>query len=1144
MIKPYPHQRAAINSVIKELSSANRATVIMPCGAGKTLICLWVAEKTKAKTVVVFVPSLALIHQAALEWTTAASRTLSMMAICSDQTVALDEDGIIVEKDEFWFPVLSSPKEITKFFKKKSNSKEIKVVFCTYQSSLTLSAAMGNFKFDLGIFDEAHRTAVKEESYFSAPLFDEYVPIEKRLFVTATPKQFSLDKRDIQNDFAPVSSMDNVEYYGKHCHILSFRKAIEHGIICDYKIIFPEVTSEMVAKKLQAEDNAGLSNNAVYNAAMQIALKKAIEKTAASKIVSFHTRVYDAEQFSQILVKNRILPKHKILHINGKQASGVRKKIMREFESNTKSIITNARCLTEGIDAPSVDMVAIFSNKKSKIDIVQGIGRALRKHPGKQYGYIMVPIFVDTASQETPETALAKPEAQILFEVLLALEQHDELLCEAIRKGKFREGYVGKNTTELLEGFFDVTAQKYLSSQSFIKALSVAIIDRLGSNWDKMVGYLAKFKNKYGHCDVPRGFTDNPSLASWVNNVRQSHRKGMLEQNKIQELSKLEFNWYPHDAKWYKRLSELKEFKKKHGHCNIPKEFSNISLAAWVNTMRLSYKKGTLEQNKVKELNKLGFNWSPCDAIWNNRFSELMRFKNKYGYCSVPSRFNDNIPLANWVSTVRRSYKKGILELNKVQELNKLGFDWNPLDTLWKQRVSELIEFRDEYGHCAVPQEYINNPSLASWINTVRTSCRKGILEQNKILELNKLGFVWNPLDTLWKQRISELIIFKNKHGHCDVSQEYSNNPTLASWVNTVRKSYRKGVLEQDKILELNKLEFDWNPLDTLWKQWVSELMKFKNKYGHCDVPRTYSNNPSLASWVSNVRVLYRNKKLECTKIQELNKLRFNWYPYDTMWNQWLSELIEFKKKHKHCNVPIGFKDNLPLAGWVSRIRRSYRRGVLELNKVQELNKLGFAWSPHDAMWHQRMLELREFKNKYGHCNVPRSCNDNRPLANWISTVRRSYKKGVLEQNKILELNKLGFNWSPLDIMWDHQLTELKKFKNRYGHCNVPGRFNNNLPLANWVNTVRQSHRKGVLEQNKILELNKLGFDWNPLDTLWKQRLSELMEFKNKNGHCNVPQRFNDNPSLAGWVSNVRRLYKKGILIRDKIQQLKNLGFV
>jgi predicted helicase len=308
---------------------------------------MWIAERLKAKSVVIFLPSLALIHQTALEWAKATSKTLKLMAVCSDNTVALDEDEIVVDKNEFWFPVLSEPREIKKFLEEPINNKEMKVVFCTYQSSFTLAEAVGNFKFALLVADEAHRTAVKGDSYFSAPLFDEYIPADKRLFVTATPKQYSLAKKNNQDDFAAVLSMDNEEIYGKHCHVLSFRKAIEQGIISDYKIIFPEITSDIVAKEMKLREGRDLPEDAIYYAAMQIALKKAVQTTKTSKIITFHARVKEAEQFAHSLQQTKILQGHRVFHVNGKQASATRKAIMRKASKSTGYFQNNGQIAKE-----------------------------------------------------------------------------------------------------------------------------------------------------------------------------------------------------------------------------------------------------------------------------------------------------------------------------------------------------------------------------------------------------------------------------------------------------------------------------------------------------------------------------------------------------------------------------------------------------------------------------------------------------------------------------------------------------------------------------------------------------------------------------------------------------------------------------
>ena len=676
-IKPYPHQVAAIKDALKEFKKADRATVIMPCATGKTLVCLWIAERLKIKTVVVFLPSLALIHQTAMEWAKVASKPLKLMAICSDQTVALDEDGIIVEKDEFWFPVLSNAAEITDFLNEPINSKEMKVVFCTYQSSFTLSEAVGSFTFGLGCFDEAHRSAVNGESYFSAPLFDDYIAISKRLFVTATPKQYSLAKKDEQDDFATILSMDNEEIYGKHCHVLSFRKAIEQDIISDYKIIFPEVTSDMVAQEMQLREGTDLPENAVYSAAMQIALKKAIHVTQASKVITFHARVKGAEQFAESLKQNNVIRGCHVYHVNGKQGSGTRKAIMSDFENQAKSLITNARCLTEGIDAPSVDMIWLLSNKKSKIDIIQAIGRALRKHPGKQFGYIMVPVFVNTAAGETYEDALAKPETQGLFELLLALEQHDELLCEAIRQCKFNEGGGVEQNHELLDKFFEATAQKYLSSDSFKRALAVAIVDRLGSNWDLMYGSLVKFKEKHGHCLVPDNYKDDIKLGTWVGTQRGMYKKGRLSQSKIDKLDAIGFVWDPIAAAWEEMYQRLVVFHKRHGHCLVPDNYKDdIKLGTWVGKQRGMYKKGRLSQDRIGKLDAIRFVWDPNDDAWEEMYQRLVVFHKRHGHCLVPNNYKDDIKLGTWVGKQRWWYKKGGLSQSRIDKLNALGFCW------------------------------------------------------------------------------------------------------------------------------------------------------------------------------------------------------------------------------------------------------------------------------------------------------------------------------------------------------------------------------------------------------------------------------------------------------------------------------------
>ena len=591
--------------------------------------------------------------------------------------------------------------------------------------------------------DEAHRTAVKGESYFSIPLFDEYIAINKRLFVTATPKKYELSKRDKDNEFEAILSMDNEEMYGSHCHTLSFRKAIEQGIISDYKIIFPEVRTTRLADKLQRLDVDKVSESVIYNSAIQLALKKSVNSINASKIITFHTKVADAKNFATSLIKSKALSEMTIHHVNGKQKSGVRKNVMSSFEAAKKSLITNARCLTEGIDAPTVDMVTIFSNKKSKIDIIQAIGRVLRKYPDKECGYIMMPVFVNRALGETYEEALNKPDNQVLFELLLALEQHDELLSEAISSFKFQEGYAGEEDFTELSKFFHAATTRHLNSSKFRRALSIAIVDKLGSNWDKMFGRLMNYNNIYGNCLVPINHKDK-QLALWVSNQRNNKKKGLLLQDRIDKLNVIGFNWKPYDAMWQQRIKELIEFKKKYGHCNVPQRYKgNISFGHWIGTVRQLKKYGKLPKEDINKLNSLGFIWGYEEYIWQQRIKELKEFRKTYGHCNVPSKFKNNIILANWALSIRRLKDRGRLSKNQITELDKLGFIWKPHGNLWQQRIKELKEFRKTHGHCNVSINFKDNITLANWVKKTRSLKRQGKLSLIKIKELESLGFVW-----------------------------------------------------------------------------------------------------------------------------------------------------------------------------------------------------------------------------------------------------------------------------------------------------------------------------------------------------------------------------------------------------------------
>lgn len=242
---PFPHQEKAVKAILKCFKSHNRAHAVMACGTGKTHVCLWVAERLKAKRIAIFVPSLALVNQLLHEWLANTHwKDVSFMAVCSDETVAKGVDSFALTPNECDFAVTTSSVEAHRFLKNKKS--EIQLTFCTYHSSGVLAAGMIGCKpFDLCVFDEAHKTTGVYDRTFAIPVSD-YVPARKKLFVTATPRHYDIRHRNKEGDAKLLYSMDSELFYGPRAYTLTFRKAVEQDIIADYKVLIPIIIKESV----------------------------------------------------------------------------------------------------------------------------------------------------------------------------------------------------------------------------------------------------------------------------------------------------------------------------------------------------------------------------------------------------------------------------------------------------------------------------------------------------------------------------------------------------------------------------------------------------------------------------------------------------------------------------------------------------------------------------------------------------------------------------------------------------------------------------------------------------------------------------------------------------------------------------------
>ena len=454
-LKPRPHQVKAIKDARAYFvgKKKRRGKMIMPCGTGKSLAAYWIAEKLGAKKILVAVPSLALIRQTLKVWlreSLANGQDVNWICVCSDESAGrIGQDDVSVMRQDLGVPCLTDSGEIAAWLGR--SKKGLTVVFATYQSgeAIAKAAKKAKVRFDLGIMDEAHKTVGAKEKLFSHLLHEKNLLVRRRLFMTATERRY-------QGQSDEILSMDDAGIYGDTFNLLSFKCALEckPAILSDYKIVTilvsREEVAEMVRKNVFVRPDKGKWGKEIEAEmlAALVALRKAMKKHPIRHAVSFHGSIRRAEVFRDhndaFNRAFRSLGKVESFHVSGQTPTGTRARIISEFAGTERGLITNARCLTEGVDVPDIDCVLFADPRKSAVDIVQAVGRALRPAPGKKMGYVIVPILHDEGAK--PEDIFDTIEFREVLTTLRALAANDDRIIEyfrAISQGKRRAGSHG-----------------------------------------------------------------------------------------------------------------------------------------------------------------------------------------------------------------------------------------------------------------------------------------------------------------------------------------------------------------------------------------------------------------------------------------------------------------------------------------------------------------------------------------------------------------------------------------------------------------------------------------------------------------------------------------------------------------------------
>ena len=609
------HQQTALNATHEYFKESDRGKLIMACGTGKTFTSLKIAEyETEGRGLVLFlVPSIALLGQTLREWSAQSDKPINTICICSDArasetkvrrgrgATSTDVGGDSVT--DLMLPASTDTKAILKQFRniQKYDTGGMTVVFSTYQSIERISEAQkellanGYPEFDLIICDEAHRTTgvtLKEdtdESNFVKVHNNDFIRAKKRLYMTATPKLYGDNAKSKAEEMeAVLCSMDNEDMYGEEIYRIGFAEAVRKGLLCDYKVLILTVSEGEIPQKVQAMiADKEFKDIDTTDAAKLVGCINALSKQIIGdtdliknsdpdpmrRAVAFCQTIAVSKEITAAFMETQreLNPEEREAmvtvnsdHIDGSMNAGLREDKLNWLKQGNEAanecrILTNVRCLSEGVDVPSLDAVMFLSPRNSQIEVVQSVGRVMRIAEGKKYGYIIIPVVVP--SYVEADLALDKNESfKTVWEVLQALRAHDDKFQAEINKielnransnkiligrpshgsSEFGEDESGGSRSSAANA--EIVRQMTLAFEDMQSVIYGKIVKEVGEKryweqWAQDVAEIAKRHIEQIKQLVADGGKAKRTFDSFLNGLRKNINPSVTEQEAIEMLS-------------------------------------------------------------------------------------------------------------------------------------------------------------------------------------------------------------------------------------------------------------------------------------------------------------------------------------------------------------------------------------------------------------------------------------------------------------------------------------------------------------------------------------------------------------------------------------------------------------------------------
>jgi superfamily II DNA or RNA helicase len=988
------HQRAAVASIVDAIRDGGRCQVALATASGKTRVGCEAAQALGATRVLVLVPSLPLVAQAAEAWASQpAWRQARRLAVCSDAG-ELDLDAT------------TNTAQVRSFLETPGPC----VLFATYQSSAVLSAP--GISVDLAIADEAHHLAGARDKPFAAIVRGE-IDAARILFMTATPRE--APTRAADRGFV---GMDDVTEFGPRVFEFTLSEAIAAGIVADYRVVIAAVERDVFERVAR---NPELANVDPHLLAGAIAVVRAMGDYRLRGCLSFHTRVDRARDFARLIGPvAEALPELRPVGtgwagwLHGGTSMRIRRRLLaRLADDRAWGVLANAKVLGEGVDVPALDAVAIVDPKNEERDVLQAVGRALRTAPSKSVGTVLLPVLLvgDAVAWDDPLSSVDPRSLETAAGVLRALRAHDANLgarLDGLRRAGGAPGGIGnpmlavqlrqRAATALLRSRVDMWLP-HRAAGDLAGAMALHLIRESTTAWEEAFGLLERWVSEHGTARVPvnkdRGTVAAPGggtyqLGAWCNVQRSLRRRGLLSPDREARLAALPgWRWDPREAGWWEQFEALADYVRTHKDYP-PQHRGAASQPVWkgqrvgqfVNESRNGYRDNgwlTKFPDRVAALEALpGWVWNEKDAEWERHFSQLERFVEASGHADPRSGdLIDGFDIGRWVSKQRsriagntyRDNRNGRVRVEALSEqraarLRALpGWVDHTRNALWEQGFARLLSYIDEH-ECLPPQQLSleDGFGLGGWVATQRERYRRGRLSQERIARLEAVEcWTWEPLADAWRNAYDVLRRFAADYppvrGLLRIPMDRVEDLDLNSWATIQRKLHAAELLAPERAALLEQIPgWTWNTAQAKFQRGLDALRAHVEREGHFEPPSAHrENGVSLRAWIYGVRAQYARGALAADRVAQLEALKgWAWAPATTAeagwnanWERGYRVLTTWLADHDATTLSSDLVvDGFRLGQWAAKQRSRYAAGTLAQDRIDLLDRLaGWRWS-------------------------------------------------------------------------------------------------------------------------------------------------------------------------------------------------------